>query len=1353
MNDDIYSGDLHAWIEPEIEARVVALILGEASEFETEELERLMEERPEIRVFKRRLESVHGLLGVALGSEDGGDWKLSKERRDDLFKAMEITPAKEEVPVVKSSGSIARKERRIRKAGRRVLWSVAACFAISLFAFALLMKASMDGKREALAPRELEKAMSAPDAAAGEYLRISRGQPAADAKDAGGSSPAPRLTAMNNLESGYRGGGDVAVQSALPEVPPPPEAASEPQVQRKLDRLSQTLEAGETAEKAPDESARPESIDISFRGQLNYVGKDDEDRTVRPLDLRSGVDDEIVADNIRAALAPAPAPVEKDAAESWGTGQPGTPPVAEGPARPELPSVRSVRGRSTGAVGGKVAGGENRGRPVEVESEAAPLSGSVGGGLGGGGGAVPARTPAIKPPTLEEAPAPDPAVGFIPLGVLELPVPGDQDGPATSGASGGYAGARDETRSRSLGEAGEPGRNYQKEVQTAVPGNDAPVPGGREDREGQGQGQGQGATREVRVVQPDGSVSSEQSVSGAGGYMTQSIVGRGAVDLGKHSAIDGFAPAPNREHFEEGEANFVPLGSVPDSGVVQFLEEKSKKEAGSQVTEEVRYSVEVTDPFDDPVATDEGLQPDPTAPPVPGKGKVGNQEGSYWYGLATGESGLTLDDGRNVPATGGERWKKNQAQSREGKTVVTATDEPQQAQLELPSVEGEVMDLEAESQSVLANVRQGGLQRELTPNLLDRKQGKELADLQSPGSDDEEDSPGLSATGRYAFKLHEGGVKAELEIREGRERDLLENLSSTLERLEETAEAAQTELFFEQAGAREAAGFEVYTWDVPVAAWRRIQSGQAEATGGLEVQDLLGDHRDESGPMVDAQEALERYHGVAFPEGSSAIFVPSTGKLVSRNNAEVNGLIDRLVHNSLKQLEQKREALKHFEKSAAEEPFSTFSLNVSDVSFKLAKAALDRGEWPAADQIRVEEFINAFDYGDPAPTQEDKVSCQLEQAAHPFLQQRNLLRISMRTAALGRLAGTPLRLTVLLDNSGSMDRADRVESLQNAFRLLADQLNPQDQVTLISFARSPRLLADRLTGNRVAELASVVETTPSEGGTNIEEALRLGIAKASEQFLEGGQNRIVLLTDGAANLGNARPEELAELVERMRQQGIAFDACGVGAEGLNDEILESLTRKGDGRYYFLDRPEDADAGFAKQIAGALRPAARNVKVQVNFNPQRVGRYRLHGFQKHRLEKEDFRNDSVDAAELAAEEAGNAIYQLEVLPEGEGEIGTVSVRFQDTSTGQMVEKQWTIPYDASAPRLEDAEASLRLASGAALLGEKIKGSVIGEAVEMGRLARLINSLPADFPADERVGQLVNMTARARELAPE
>jgi len=441
------------------------------------------------------------------------------------------------------------------------------------------------------------------------------------------------------------------------------------------------------------------------------------------------------------------------------------------------------------------------------------------------------------------------------------------------------------------------------------------------------------------------------------------------------------------------------------------------------------------------------------------------------------------------------------------------------------------------------------------------------------------------------------------------------------------------------------------------------------------------------------------------------------------------------------------------EKNAKDEPWSTFSLNVSDVSFKLAKAALARGEWPAPDQVRVEEFVNAFDYGDPSPSQEEKVACNLEQAAHPFMQQRNLLRVSMKTAALGRSANTPLRLTVLLDNSGSMDRSDRVESVKNAFRLLASQLTPADQVTLIGFARTPRLLADRVTGDQVAELARIVDSTPSAGGTNIEEALKLGLEKAQEQLLDGAQNRVILLTDGAVNLGNARPRDLATLVEHMRGNGIAFDACGVGADGLNDEVLEALTRKGDGRYYFLDRPEDADDGFARQIAGALRPAARNVKVQVHFNPDRVGRYKLYGFNKHLLKKEDFRDDSVDAAELAAAEAGNAIYQFEPLPEGSGDIGTVSVRFQDTGSGQMIERQWTIPYAPRTPRLEDSAASLRLASGAALLGEKLQGSAIGEAVEMADLGSLLSGLPGEFPADQRVTDLMHMANKARELSGE
>ncbi len=438
------------------------------------------------------------------------------------------------------------------------------------------------------------------------------------------------------------------------------------------------------------------------------------------------------------------------------------------------------------------------------------------------------------------------------------------------------------------------------------------------------------------------------------------------------------------------------------------------------------------------------------------------------------------------------------------------------------------------------------------------------------------------------------------------------------------------------------------------------------------------------------------------------------------------------------------------ETAAADEAFSTFSLHVSDVSFQLAQAALAKGEWPDRERIRIEEFVNAFDYGDPMPGQSDKVACRVEQAAHPFFQQRNLLQVSMRTAEAGRSASTPLRLTFLLDNSGSMERADRQETVKRAFATLASQLQPSDQVSLISFARQPRLVADAVSGEEAGKLVETVATLPAEGGTNLEAALQVAFEKAKEHQLDGAQNRIVLLTDGAANLGDAEPENLSRMIESMRESGIAFDAAGIGADGLNDEILEALTRKGDGRYYFLDRPEDAEDGFAKQISGALRPAAKNVKVQVEFNPDRVGRYKLLGFEKHRLEKEDFRNDAVDAAEMAAAEAGVAVYQVEPMPEGEGNLGSVSVRFRDLDTGEMVEKRWPIPYLPSAPAPDQAADSMRLATVAAQFAAKLKGGPLGDMVDLGELARLAASLPERDQRSERVRQLREMIEQARSL---
>ncbi len=356
---------------------------------------------------------------------------------------------------------------------------------------------------------------------------------------------------------------------------------------------------------------------------------------------------------------------------------------------------------------------------------------------------------------------------------------------------------------------------------------------------------------------------------------------------------------------------------------------------------------------------------------------------------------------------------------------------------------------------------------------------------------------------------------------------------------------------------------------------------------------------------------------------------------------------------------------------AAQDPFSTFSLNISDASFQLAAAAIARGERPDPASIKPEQFYNAIDYGDPAPSSREPVAAAIDQTGHPVIPGRNLVRIAARTASTGRSAAQPLRLTLLIDQSGSMVRKDRRDAMETALTQLAKLLTAQDEVTVIGFSRTPRLLADSLSGNQADKLPDIINQSSSEGGTNLEQAINLASELALRHKLAGAQNRIVLFTDGAANLGNADPRRLSGKIETLRQQGLSFDIAGIGTDDLNDTLLAELARHGNGRYYLAG--EDTASSVATQLAGAFRPAAENVKIQVKLNPGRVGTYKLIGFEKDRLMTEDFRNDSIDAAELAADEAGVAMYQVETLPEGSGEIGEVSIRFRETASGEMVER--------------------------------------------------------------------------------
>ena len=439
------------------------------------------------------------------------------------------------------------------------------------------------------------------------------------------------------------------------------------------------------------------------------------------------------------------------------------------------------------------------------------------------------------------------------------------------------------------------------------------------------------------------------------------------------------------------------------------------------------------------------------------------------------------------------------------------------------------------------------------------------------------------------------------------------------------------------------------------------------------------------------------------------------------------------------------------EVATADNAFSTFSLNVSDVSFKLAAASLEKGQMPDPATVRSEEFINAFDYRDPEPTGSAPIAFAWERARYPFAHDRDLVRLSIKTAASGRQPGRPLNRVLLLDNSGSMERADRLRIRQECLRVLAGQLRPEDRVSVVAFARTARLWVDGLPGAQAGELAQRVGGLTPEGGTNLEDAMNLAYQTALRHFQANGVNRVVLLTDGAANLGDVEPESLKKKVEGNRRQGIALDCFGLGWDGYNDDLLEVLSRNGDGRYGFINTPEAAASDFAGPLAGALKVAASDVKVQVEWNPRRVTAYRQIGYAKHQLKKEQFRDNTVDAAEIGAAEAGNALYVVQVNPRGEGPLGTMRVRFKVPGTADYREQEWTVPFSGNALPLEQASPGLRLAASAGAFSEWLVSSPYAAEVTPDRLLGYLNGVPGFYGADSRPKKLEWMIRQAKSIS--
>ncbi len=426
---------------------------------------------------------------------------------------------------------------------------------------------------------------------------------------------------------------------------------------------------------------------------------------------------------------------------------------------------------------------------------------------------------------------------------------------------------------------------------------------------------------------------------------------------------------------------------------------------------------------------------------------------------------------------------------------------------------------------------------------------------------------------------------------------------------------------------------------------------------------------------------------------------------------------------------------------ATENPYSTFPLSIGDASFQLAKAALAKGIRPDPNTIRLEQFYNAVDYGDPAPTASESVTVAINQSTHPFLPSRNLVRLALGTRSTGRNALEPLHLTLLVDQSESLVGGEHRLSMVRALNQLPEFLTKNDLISVVGFSRTSHLIADRLSGDQSAKLVDLTSHNASGNEANLEEAIKLGGEIAIRNQLAGAQNRILLFTNGSASIGSANLDQLTQQVKTLRQQGIYFDIVDTRAAGSNDRLLSELVRVGNGRHYLVGGQKPTD--FASQLAGKLHPAAEHLEVQVKFNAKRIGKYKLLGFEQDRVGTEPLLTDAVDIASHTHTESGVAIYQFESLAGGSGEVGEVSVRFHDTTRGEMVSQTWEIPYQSQPVAFDRAAPSIQLAGLALFAAEKLRGGASAAFIDFHQLTGATSRVKQFYSSNPRVGEILEV----------
>ena len=333
-----------------------------------------------------------------------------------------------------------------------------------------------------------------------------------------------------------------------------------------------------------------------------------------------------------------------------------------------------------------------------------------------------------------------------------------------------------------------------------------------------------------------------------------------------------------------------------------------------------------------------------------------------------------------------------------------------------------------------------------------------------------------------------------------------------------------------------------------------------------------------------------------------------------------------------------------------EHPLSTFSVDVDTASYANVRRFLNEGRLPPIDAVRIEELVNYFKYDYPAPRADTPVSITTEVAPCPWNAKHRLALVGLRATPIKQERTPPRNLTFLLDVSGSMMPENRLPLIKTAMRMLVDTLRGEDRVSIVVYAGSSGIVLHPTRGDRKATINSAIADLRAGGSTNGAAGIELAYNLASENFVKDGINRVILATDGDFNVGVTSRDALMRMIEEKRERGIFLSVLGVGDNNLKDSTMEMLADKGNGNYSYLDSLQEARRVLIAEAGSTLVTVAKDVKLQIEFNPKFVGAYRLVGYENRLLRKEDFNNDRKDAGEMGAGHTVTALYEL--VPAGE-----------------------------------------------------------------------------------------------------